>query len=345
MKYYIVLVFPLIFLFLLVGCKDPDEGATAPSNLVLLTDISADGSGNVAFTATADDAVTFDFEFGNGEIKTGTNGKANYQYTLTGTNVYPVTVTAIGSSGLTSKKTVEITVTVNSIAGLFWSEEFNTAGAPDQTKWSYDIGNGSGGWGNGELQYYTNRPENVIVEGGLLKIKAIKENYAGFQYTSARIQTKDKFFFKYGKVEVSAKLPAGVGTWPASWMLGTDLYSTGWPACGEIDIMEHKGSEINKIFGTLHYPGHSGGNADGNSLTITNATTEFHKYSVDWTAAAIKIYVDDKLIHSVANSTSIPFNHDFFFILNVAMGGTFGGAVDPAFTNATMEVDFIRVYK
>jgi beta-glucanase (GH16 family) len=345
MKYLVSLVLPMLFLVFTEGCKDPDEAATAPSNLVLETVVSTDGSGNVAFTATAENAVSFDFELGNGDIKTGTNGILNYQYTLAGTNTYPVTVTAISSSGLTSKKTIEITVTVKIIVNLFWSEEFNTAGAPDQAKWSYDIGNGSGGWGNGELQYYTNRAENVIVQGGLLKIKAIKENYAGFQYTSARIQTKDKFFFKYGKVEIRAKLPAGVGTWPAAWMLGTDIYSTGWPACGEIDIMEHRGSELNKILGTLHYPGRSGGNADGNSRTITNATTEFHTYSVDWTASAIKIYVDDQLIHSVANSASIPFNHDFFFIVNVAMGGTFGGAVDPAFSDASMEVDYIRVYK
>ena len=345
MKYVIGSVIPLLFLVLLVGCKDPDEGATAPSNLVLEAVISTDGSGLVAFTATADNAVSFDFEFGNGEMKTGTNGVVNYQYTIKGTNTYPVTVTAKSSSGLTAKKTLDITVTVQNAAGLLWSEEFNNEGAPDQTKWGYDIGNGSGGWGNGELQYYTNRPENVIVQGGVLKIKAIKENYSGYQYTSARIQTKDKFFFKYGKVEVSAKLPAGVGTWPAVWMLGTDLYSTGWPACGEIDIMEHRGSELNKIFGTLHYPGRSGGNADGNSRTISNATTEFHKYSVDWTASSINIYVDDLLIHSVANSAGIPFNHDFFFIVNVAMGGSFGGNVDPAFANATMEVDYIRVYK
>jgi beta-glucanase (GH16 family) len=157
--------------------------------------------------------------------------------------------------------------------------------------------------------------------------------------------SKNKFAFTYGKVEVRAKLPAGVGTWPAIWMLGSDISSAGWPNCGEIDIMEHRGSELNKIFGTLHYPGRSGGNADGGTKVISNATTEFHTYSIDWSATAIKIYVDDQLYHTVANSASIPFNHDFFFILNIAMGGGFGGTVDPAFTNATMEIDYIRVYK
>jgi len=109
--------------------------------------------------------------------------------------------------------------------------------------------------------------------------------------------------------------------------------------------MEHRGSELNKIFGTLHYPGRSGGNADGSTTYITNATTEFHIYSVDWTAAYIKIYVDGVLFHTVANSTIIPFQHNFFFIMNIAMGGTFGGSVDPAFSDATMYVDYIRVYK
>jgi len=346
MKYITKSVPVLLFFFLAISCKKTDSEAIAPSNLVILTDISSDGSGNVTFSVSADNAVSYDFEFGNGDAKTRTTGLVNYQYTLAGSNNYSVTVTAIGSSGLTTQKKVQITVTVNpAVPVLFWSEEFDTEGAPNQSKWGYDLGNGSNGWGNSELQYYTNRPENVIVQGGVLKIKAIRENYSGFEYTSARLLSKSKFVFKYGKVEVSAKLPSGVGTWPAIWMLGSDIGTVGWPGCGEIDIMEHRGSELNKIFGTLHYPGHSGGNANGGSKIISNATTEFHKYSIEWSATYIKISVDDQLYHTVANSGSIPFNHDFFFILNVAMGGTFGGAVDPAFTSDTMEVDYIRVYK
>ena len=204
---------------------------------------------------------------------------------------------------------------------------------------------GAGGWGNAELEYYTSRSDNVIVQGGVLKIKAIKESYSGSAYTSARILTMNKFAFTYGKVEVRAKLPAGVGTWPAIWMLGSNLNTAIWPACGEIDIMEQKGSELNKIYGTLHYPGHSGGSANGSTLVINNSTTEFHIYTLEWTAASIQIAVDGIVYQSVANSAAIPFSHDFFLILNVAMGGTFGGTVDPAFTNATMEVDYIRVYK
>jgi len=179
----------------------------------------------------------------------------------------------------------------------------------------------------------------------VLKIKAIKENYMGSTYTSTRMLSKDKYVFTYGKVEVRAKLPAGVGTWPAIWMLGSDVNTVPWPGCGEIDIMEHLGRDLNKIYGTLHYPGHSGGNADGGTRLITNATTEFHIYSLEWSASTIKILVDGQVVHTVANSSAIPFNHNFFFILNLAMGGNFGGAVDPSFTNASMEVDYIRVYK
>jgi beta-glucanase (GH16 family) len=228
---------------------------------------------------------------------------------------------------------------------LFWSEEFNYAGAPDPTKWGYDTGTGWNGWGNAELQYYTSRPENVIVQNGVLKITAKKESYKGNAYTSARLLTKGKFAFQYGRVEVRAKLPAGVGTWPAIWMLGSNITTVDWPACGEIDIMEHRGSELNKIFGTLHYPGRSGANADGSTRMISNATTEFHIYSVDWSASEIKIYVDGVLYHTVVNSEKIPFNHDFFILLNVAIGGHFAGKVDPAFTSASMEVDYVRVYK
>lgn len=341
----------LLSLFMLISGTKAGPGGrgtkkTSPTNLTIRATASTDGSGNVGFVATANNAVSYTYEFGDGSTTTAANGITDYRYTLAGTNRYTVTVTATSSTGLTLKKSIPVSVTV--VAGsisLVWSDEFNTDGAPDPAKWGYDIGTGSGGWGNAELEYYTNRPENVIVQGGSLKIKAIKEAYNGSAYTSARLLSQNKYAFKYGKVEVRAKLPAGVGTWPAVWMLGSDIATADWPGCGEIDIMEHRGSELNKIFGTLHYPGRSGGNADGNTKMISNATTEFHVYSLEWSPSAIKIAVDGETYHVVANSAAIPFNHDFFFIINLAMGGGFGGAVDPAFSNATMEVDYIRVYK
>jgi beta-glucanase (GH16 family) len=228
---------------------------------------------------------------------------------------------------------------------LVFSDEFNTDGAPDPAKWGYDIGTGSGGWGNNELEYYTNRPQNAVVQGGVLKIMAVKENYMGSTYTSARLLSKGKYSFKYGRIEVRAKFPTGVGTWPAAWMLGDNIGTAGWPDCGETDIVEHLGRDLNKIYGTLHYPGHSGGSANGATITIPDAATAFHTYSVDWTPASIKIYVDAQLFHTVANSAALPFNQNFFILLNMAMGGNFGGAVDPALTGATYEVDYVRVYQ
>jgi len=224
----------LIAFFIIDGCKkaESNDGTTKtpPSNLMVSVIISTDGTGKVLFTATADNAATYGFDFGNGAGKTEDSGIVNYQYTEEGSKTYTVTVTATSSTGLSIKKSVDVTVSV--VRALFWSEEFNIDGAPDPAKWGYDLGDGcpdNCGFGNNELQWYTNRPENVIVLGGVLKIKAIKESLGGKLYTSARMLSKDKFAFKYGKVEVKAKLPPGVGTWPAIWMLGSDVATVGWP--------------------------------------------------------------------------------------------------------------------
>lgn len=224
-----------------------------------------------------------------------------------------------------------------------WGDEFNTPGAPDPTKWSYDLG--AGGWGNNESQTYTNNSGNSIVSDGTLKITAKAQSVGGSNYTSARLKSENKFEFTYGKVECRAKLPVGAGTWPAIWMLGQNYATNIWPACGEIDIMEHRGYDPNRIHGSLHFPGNFGGNANTNTTVISNVSSQFHVYKVLWTPASIKFYVDNTLFHSFANSGSVPFNSDFFLILNVAMGGTFGGPIDPNFTESSMEIDYIRVYQ
>lgn len=339
--------FSLLFLLplfsVLVSCgKDSDDGnnnTTPPSNLTLNAVVSTDNSGNVAFTASATNAVSFEFDFGNGIFQTSASGVLTYKYPSSGT--YTVKVTAKSAGGQSISKSIQITVAV--ALTLVWSDEFDTPGAPNPAKWGYDLG--AGGWGNNELQYYTNRLDNSSVGGGTLKITAKAESFSGSNYTSARLLSKDKFSFKYGKVEARAKLPAGVGTWPAIWMLGSNIGTVSWPACGEIDIMEHRGSELNKIFGTLHYPGRSGGNADGTTTVISNASTEFHIYTVEWNASTIKIAVDNNVFFTYANTAASPFNQNFFLILNVAMGGNFGGAVDPAFSSAALEIDYIRVYQ
>jgi beta-glucanase (GH16 family) len=228
---------------------------------------------------------------------------------------------------------------------LVWSDEFNTDGAPDATKWGYNLGTGDNGWGNNEKQNYTNSATNAVVQGGNLKITAKKETSGGAAYSSARLVSENKFEFTYGKVEVRAKLPTGAGTWPAIWMLGQNYATNPWPACGEIDIMEHVGNNQNVIHGTLHYPGRFGGSADTGSKTVPNVSTEFHVYKAIWSPTSVKIYVDETLVHSVTNAASLPFNSDFFLILNVAMGGNLGGNIDPAFTQSSMEIDYVRVYQ
>ena len=321
--------------------SDGPSGTTAPSNLTIAATVATDNSGNVSFTATAQNATRYEYDFGNGVFQTSINGAISYRYPTSGN--YIVKVTA--KNGGTQSISASTNIVVNVAQSLIWSDEFDAPGAPNSSRWTYDLGNGSDGWGNQELQYYTNRAENVIVEGGLLKIKAIRENYNGSTFTSARLKTQGKFDFKYGKVEVRAKVPAGVGTWAAAWALGSNITTAGWPACGELDIMEHLGREENKVYGTLHYPGHSGGNANGNTRIIQNATSEFHIYSTEWTASSIKILVDGLLIHEVPNSSAIPFNHNFFLILNLAMGGNFGGPVAASVNGGTLEVDYVRVYQ
>ena len=341
-KLFLVL---LMFTYACAACSKSDNGTPTtntdpPTNLKVSAVVNTDNSGNVAFTASATNAVTYDYDFGNGIFQTAPTGITTYKYPSSGT--YTVNVIAKSTSGKTISQSVSVTVTVT--MSLVFSDEFDTPGAPDASKWGYDLGN-NGGWGNNELEYYTNRSSNVIVSNGTLKITAIKEAYSGSAFTSTRMLSQNKFSFKYGKIEVKAKLPAGLGTWPAIWMLGSNISSTAWPACGEVDIMEQKGSELNKIYGTFHYPGRSGGTADGNTLMITNATTAFHIYSAEWSASSIKLFVDGQLVHSLNNSASLPFNQNFFIILNVAMGGNFAGSVDPAFTSAAMEIDYVRVYQ
>ncbi|MDD7914391.1 glycoside hydrolase family 16 protein [Polaribacter ponticola] len=224
---------------------------------------------------------------------------------------------------------------------LVWEDDFNTDGAPDATKWTNDLG--AGGWGNGELQDY--KTENAVVEGGSLKITAKKD--ASGNYTSSRLKSQGLYKFTYGRVEVKAKLPAAQGTWPAIWMLGSNFPTVGWPQSGEIDIMEQTGADKNTTLGTCHwFDTASGTKADyGETTSVSNASSEFHLYTLEWTDTAIKIYVDDVKFYELTNNADLPFNADFFLILNVAMGGSLGGTIDPAFTEDSMEIDYVKVFQ
>lgn len=238
---------------------------------------------------------------------------------------------------------------------LAWADEFDIDGAPDSSKWNMETGNNNG-WGNNELENY--KAQNATISGGTLKITAKKETTTiganTYNYTSARMNTHNHFDFKYGRVDIKAKLPTGQGIWPALWMLGSNYQTNAWPACGEIDIMENKNGE-NVVQSTLHYPGHSGGNADGTAKTVTGLSTDFKIYTVLWTDTLIKFYVKTSetdpnpiLIKQFTNSPSLHpyFNLNFFLILNVATGGDFAGMSPAAdFTQSTMEVDYVRVYQ
>jgi len=245
------------------------------------------------------------------------------------------------------------TQTVTNLNQLVLQDEFNVDGAPDSALWNYEIGKGPGndGWGNQELQYYTDRPENIIVEDGMLKITALQESYEGSAYTSSRITTKGKYEQKYGRFEARMQLPWGQGMWPAFWMLGSNIDEVSWPTCGEIDIMENRGQEPTIISGALHGPGHSGINFIGKSydLVTDRVDTSFHIYGIEWGEGYVNFYVDDVLYKQITPA-DVPgewvFDQPFYILMNVAVGGNFGGSpnADTVFPQ-TMLIDYVRVYQ
>jgi len=235
---------------------------------------------------------------------------------------------------------------------LSWSDEFNYHGLPDTNKWAYETG--GNGWGNNELQYYTGHDtSNAKVNNGQLHIVALKQPVENRQYSSARLVTKNKAEFTYGLIEVRAKLPVGKGTWPAIWMLGKNIDKAGWPECGEIDIMEHVGYQPDSIFGTVHTQAynHVKGTQKTRAIYIPDPYTAFHVYSIEWTPEKIDFMVDGVLYNHVLKehrtTQEWPFDQPFYLILNLAIGGNWGGkmGVDDQIFPATMEIDYVRVYE
>ncbi|MEM9080027.1 MAG: glycoside hydrolase family 16 protein [Verrucomicrobiota bacterium] len=239
---------------------------------------------------------------------------------------------------------------------LVWADEFTQAdgSAPDPAKWGYDIGRGSNGWGNAELQYYTNSRDNSRIENNELVIEVREEtNFlnSGANYTSARLLTQGLAEFQYGRIEARIRVPSGQGLWPAFWTLGNDFPTTPWPFCGEIDIMEFVGREPNEIFGTIHGPGYSGGASfSGIQTFVDEVSDDYHVFVIEWEEDLIRWYVDGVQYHEAEPSDVAPnsweFNsRPFFLILNCAVGGNFGQAVDPNLTfPRQMNVDYVRVY-
>jgi len=242
---------------------------------------------------------------------------------------------------------------------LVWSDEFDgPSGSPvDRSKWAFDIG--GGGWGNQELEFYTDRSENAFLKDGNLVIKAAAEKYTGANgvtrnYTSARLRTLGKFSQTYGRFEARIKLPNGQGVWPAFWMLGDDFENIGWPACGEIDIMENIGKEPSTIHGSIHGPGYTGGAGIEAHYTLPGKqrfSDDFHIFAIEWDTESVSFYVDKDLYVRRTRADLKPewkwvFDKSFFLILNLAVGGDWPG--NPDFTTVfpqTMLVDYVRVYQ
>jgi beta-glucanase (GH16 family) len=232
-----------------------------------------------------------------------------------------------------------------------WEDEFEgPAGqSPDPSKWQFDIGTD---WGNAQLEFDTDRPENASLDGsGNLAITAREESYQGRAYTSARMTTEDRFEPTYGRFEARIKLPTGQGIWPAFWLLGADLDTVGWPQTGEIDVMEYRGQEPRVVHGTLHGPGYSAAQGITRQLTLDGARfdQDFHTFAVEWEENQIRWFMDDSLYHAV-DRADVPgewvFDHPFYLILNVAVGGTWVGPPNASTTfPQTMLVDWVRVYR
>lgn len=242
---------------------------------------------------------------------------------------------------------------------LAWGDEFDGAkgSAPDATKWTHDVG--GNGWGNHELEYYTARTENAHLQDGMLVIQALKQTYTGpdgvtRDYTSARLKTQGLFQQTYGRFEARIKLPYGQGLWPAYWMLGSNIDTVGWPSCGEIDIFENIGREPATVHGTIHGPGYFGGKGISGSFTLPGGqrfADDFHLFAVEWEHEIIRFYVDDK-IYKTLTPADLPsgstwvFDHPFFVILNLAVGGAWPGNPDASTVfPQVMLVDYVRIYR
>ena len=378
-KNFLILLFSLLVSGVLLSCSgDSDNGDSnnnveplviTPSNLILSISIvgadinnpNGDGSGTIQCTATATDAVKYGFKIDSGDEIESFTGNYDHTFTTEGTNSYLVTVFAYSSTdhSISTFQTISVFVQDNG-PQLVWSDEFNGSGAINTTNWFHQTQLPNGvSWYNNEIQHYTNRVDNSNVSDGNLNIIAKKEEFTDQgetkQYTSARLNSK--FSFTYGRVEVRAKLPTGVGTWPAIWLLGRNISepgaywetqgygAVGWPACGEIDIMEHWGNNQNFVQSAIHTPSSFGGTVNKGGQTISTASSAFHVYTMDWTEEEMVFSVDGVVHYTynpvVKNSDTWPFDTDQYIILNIAIEPS----IDPAFVQSAMEIDYIRIYQ
>lgn len=335
----------------------------AATNNASLSGILINGN---AFTAFSSNQYNYDYLLkpGINSVPTVsvTTENSNATYTITNAQSLPgtTTINVTAADGSTTQ-----TYTINFTASnynLVWRDEFDYTGAPNTSKWHHQTYPPVGdSWFNNEVQHYTSRLENSYVSNGSLKIKAIKENYTDptrgstKQYTAARLNSK--YAFRYGRMEVKAKLPEAQGTWPAIWTLGKNINENGaywqtqgfgntaWPYCGEIDIMEQDGNK-SKTSGAFHFPLENGQNTyTTNSISVTDTANSWHVYAMEWSADTIELSVDDVVFHTLDNAQNAYFDNEHFILLNIAMGGELGGTIDANFTTDIMEIDYVRVYQ
>jgi hypothetical protein len=362
----------LVFIFTLgfiSGCGSDDEpSVNAPENLTLTAEVSEDGSGEVTFKASASNATYYKFEFGDNPGATpwkSSVGDAKYTYDESGD--YTVKVTAFANENVFVSTTKSITVsvfftipttgytTLPEYDGYvsYWADEFN-GDALNLNDWTFEIGDGCPnvcGWGNHELEYY--QKENTSLVDGYLVITAKGQASGNRSYTSSRIITRGKKSVKYGRIDVRAVLPKGQGIWPAIWMLGSNIETEGfgWPKCGEIDIMEMIGGSGKEktVYGTAHYDDNGSHQMNGGHYDLATGllSDKFHVYTIIWTEAKITWLIDDIQFHEVPiTAASAEFKEQFFFIMNVAVGGDWPQAPDATLKlPQRMIVDYIRVFQ
>jgi beta-glucanase (GH16 family) len=362
--------FLYIFSLLLIyscGGDTKSSGTGEPSNLNVEVLISEVDLGLVTIQASAENTSEFHFYPNDGvTFDPIINNTGTFMYTYQSLGTYVIEVRAYSGEGRFIKKTKQIVVNGNdpinvgqgystptSYEGmdLIWNEEFSGSSL-NENNWSYEIGDGCPhlcGWGNEELEYY--RKENTSVGDGVLTIEARKQNFQGRNYTSSRLISRDKQYFKYGRYDIRAKLPKGQGIWPAIWLLGQNQTTVGWPKCGEIDIMEMVGGsgKENSSHGNAFWDNNGKQDNPGDYVLPSGIfSDEFHVFTLIWDESNLKYYVDDNLFHtiSITDVNKSEFHEPFFFILNVAVGGIWPGSPDATTVFPTaMNVDYIRVFQ
>jgi beta-glucanase (GH16 family) len=358
----------LMIILVLCACEEDDPvDLSNPSNLVVEIIYLNDNNKTIIVQARADNAVEYQLRIGSDTEPVATNTNGNFEYTFLLPGNYKIDVRAFGSSGKYLKEEIAVNIVddepVTIEQGystpleydgyeLVWNDEFD-GNSLNTNNWVYEIGDGCPnlcGWGNNELQFY--RSENAWVSDGVLTIEARNQSWANRSYTSARIKTQGKQSFQYGRIDIRALLPKGQGIWPALWMLGNSIQPLGWPACGEIDIMELVGGgpgKDNRVHGTLHWD-NNGHVYTGGSYTLPSGifANEYHVFTIIWDSLSIKWFVNDTKFHEIDITPThmTEFHQKFFFIFNVAVGGIWPGNPDASTVfPQQMKVDYVRVFQ